>query len=200
MKTPANIYIDGENLVYQLVDVLVRKKVVSERAEMRQIDIISLFAKAVADDVRPINVRYYGTKLHEVEDLGEEAHEASLGMIKHREDWDKWLAKQKIEFVTAGNLKARKRGENVIFQEKGVDVRIAVDMVQAAYENDHLHFVIVSNDSDVIPAIRIVKKRGHKVTYVGMRGNLNKAIAAHVDNTITYTKDDIVASYERANQ
>lgn len=200
MKTPASIYIDGENLVYQLVDVLVKKKLITERAEMRKIDIITLFRRAVEKDSKPINVRYYGTKLHEVSDMGEVAHQQSLDMIKHREDWDKWLSLQKIEFITAGNLKARKRGENVIFQEKGVDVRIAVDMVQAAYENKYLHFVIVSNDSDIIPALRIVKSQKHKITYVGLRGNLNKAIVAHVDNTVTYTQSDIIESYRKVNQ
>lgn len=199
-KTPANIYIDGENLFYQLVDVLVKEKLISERAELLKIDMISLFIDAVKDNIKPINVRYYGTKLHIIEDMGEETHEATLKMVEQKRAWGSWLAKQKIEFITAGNLKARKRGENVIFQEKGVDVTIAVDMVQAAYENKNLHFVIVSSDSDVIPALRIVKERGHKITYVGYDKNLNKAIVAHVDSTITFSKSDIVESFKRSNK
>jgi hypothetical protein len=34
MKTPANIYIDGENLFYQLVDILTREGLIQERTEL----------------------------------------------------------------------------------------------------------------------------------------------------------------------
>lgn len=199
MKTPANIYIDGENLFYQLVDILVKEKIITERTELLKIDLISLFIEAVKENIKPINVRYYGTKLHIISTMGEEAHEQSKKMVEQKTVWAAWLGKQKIEFVTAGNLKARKRGENVVFQEKGVDVRIAVDMVQAAYEHKDLHFVIVSSDSDVIPALRIVKERGHKISYVAYEHQLNKAIVAHADATVTYSKSDIINSYKTVN-
>ena len=88
----------------------------------------------------------------------------------------------------------------MVFQEKGVDVTLAVDMVQAAYEQDNLHFVIVSSDSDVIPALRIVKQRGHKITYVAQKNQLNKSIVAHADDTITYSKQDIIKSFNEANK
>jgi uncharacterized LabA/DUF88 family protein len=200
LKTPANIYIDGENLFYQLVDILTREGLIQERTELLKIDLISLFVEAVKDDVKPINVRYYGTKLRIVSGMGEEALEQSKKMVEQKTAWGAWLKKQKIEYVTAGNLKARRRGESVVFQEKGVDVTLAVDMVQAAYEQDNLHFVIVSSDSDVIPALRIVKQRGHKITYVAYENQLNKAIVAHADDTVTYSKDDIVKSFSEANK
>lgn len=199
-NSSAIVFIDGENLIYQLIDILVRNKLIKQRADLQKIDIISLFAKAVKDNIKPIQVRYYGTKLHEVDDLGEEVHEQSKVMLQHRKDWDKWLKIQHIEFITAGNLKARKRGDQVVFQEKGVDVRIAVDMVQSAYENKNLHFVIISNDSDIIPALRIVKEQKHMITYVGMRGNLNKAIKGNVDKVVSYSKEDIINSFKRTNQ
>jgi uncharacterized LabA/DUF88 family protein len=198
--TPATIYIDGENLLYQLIDVLRSQKLINERVELTKIDILALFHAVVAENVQPIKVRYYGTKLHEINDLGKETHETSLIMLKQQVTWAKWLKLQGITFVTAGNLKARRKGENIVFQEKGVDVKIAVDMVQAAYENKQMHFVIVSSDSDIIPAIRIVRERGHKVSYVGLRGSLNKAISAHVDYTFTYTRSRIVENYKRMNQ
>ncbi len=200
MKTPANIYIDGENLFYQLVDILTREGLIKERTELHKIDLIALFLAAVKDNQRPVNVRYYGTKLHVISSMGEEVLAQSKKMIEQSSIWRAWLKKQKIEFVTAGNLKARKRGENIVFQEKGVDVRIAVDMVQAAYQHQSLHFVIVSSDSDVIPALRIVKERGHKITYVAYRSKLNRAIVANVDNTVTYSKEDIIRSYNEANK
>jgi hypothetical protein len=52
----------------------------------------------------------------------------------------------------------------------------------------------------VIPALRIVKQRGHKITYVAYENQLNKAIVAHADDTVTYSKDDIVKSFSEANK
>ena len=54
MKTPANIYIDGENLFYQLVDILTKEGLIKERTELLKIDLISLFIEAVKDNVKPI--------------------------------------------------------------------------------------------------------------------------------------------------
>lgn len=198
-KLPANIYIDSENLVYQLVDVLVREKLIQERAELVKFDIVSLFMKAAKDDVQPIKILYYGTKLHLVKDMGEEALEASQKMITQKQAWDAWLAKQKIEFITAGNLKARQKKDGVVFQEKGVDVRIAVDMVKAAYENQKLHFIVATSDSDIIPALRLIAEKGHPITYVGFKEHLNKAIVAHVDNVVGFTRQEIIENYKKAN-
>jgi uncharacterized LabA/DUF88 family protein len=198
--TNTTIYVDGENLLYGIVDVLVKSNLIKERAELVKFDLISLFLEAVKSDTPPINVRYYGTKVHVVKDMGEEAQEQSQKMADHKNEWDKWLKKQKIEFITAGNLKARQKKDGVMFVEKGVDVTIAVDMVVQAYENKDTHFVVVSSDSDVIPALRAIKTQGHKITYVGYKNMLNKAIVAHADNTITYSKDDIINSYKSSNK
>ena len=194
------IYIDGENLLYGIVDVLVKNNLIKERAELIKFDLISLFLEAVKNDTPPIDVRYYGTKVHVVKDMGDEAKEQSQKMVDHKKEWDKWLETQKIQFITAGNLKARQKKDGVLFVEKGVDVTIAVDMVVQAYEAKNTHFVIVSSDSDVIPALRAIKKQGHKITYVGYKNMLNKAIVAHADNTITYSKNDIINNYKSTNK
>lgn len=199
-KLPANIYIDSENLVYQLAGILMKEKLITERAELVKFDIVSLFMKAARDNVQPINIYYYGTKLHLIKDMGEEALEASQKMITQKHAWDSWLAKQKIEFITAGNLKARQKKEGVVFQEKGVDVRIAVDMVKAAYEQPKLHFIVATSDSDIIPALRVIKEKGHTITYVGFKEHLNKAIVAHADQTIGFSRKEVIENYKKANQ
>lgn len=199
-SSPASIFIDGENLLYGLLSVLIPEKLVADRAELIKFDLISLFLEAVKDNTKPINIYYYGTKPHVVKDMGEEALEASTKMVEHKKSWSEWLAKQKIEYITAGNLRARQKKEGVVFQEKGVDVRMAVDMVKLAFETNKMHFVTASSDSDTIPALRVVRAKGHKITYVGMAGSTNKAISANVDNTVTFNRKDIINSYKSVNQ
>lgn len=197
---PTNIYIDGENLFYQLVSVLVDAKLIKSRADLIKIDLNHLLSHSTKLVEKPKSTRYYGTKLHLVKDMGDKAYQTSLKMIQQKRAWGSWLSKQNIEFITAGNLKARQKGKNVIFQEKGVDVRIAVDMVQSAYEKKGLHYVVVSSDSDIIPALRVVAQKGHIITYVGFSEALNMAIVAHSQQTLTFTREDIIEAFNKVNK
>ena len=49
-------------------------------------------------------------------------------------------------------------------REKGIDVQIAVDMVEYAIKNKCDAIVLVSGDADFIPALRLVKDN-HKMVY-----------------------------------
>ena len=63
-----------------------------------------------------------------------------------------------------------KRGKIVYdnkIREKGVDVQIAIDLVIGAVENVYDVAVVVSSDTDLIPAIRYIRSKGKKVEYVG---------------------------------
>jgi uncharacterized LabA/DUF88 family protein len=51
--------------------------------------------------------------------------------------------------------------------EKGVDVQLAIDLVIGAVENSYDTAIVVSSDTDLIPAIKYVKSKGKTVEYVG---------------------------------
>ncbi len=53
------------------------------------------------------------------------------------------------------------------YSEKGVDVRIAVDIVSHACENTCEKIVLVSSDTDLIPAIEKAAEKGVDLEYVG---------------------------------
>ena len=54
-----------------------------------------------------------------------------------------------------------------VYKEKGTDVKIAVDLVIGAVDNHYDTAILVSSDTDLIPAIRYIKYRGKKIEYVG---------------------------------
>lgn len=54
-----------------------------------------------------------------------------------------------------------------VYHEKGVDVEIAVDIVKGAYENLYDTVILISSDTDLIPAIKVAREQGKKVEYVG---------------------------------
>jgi uncharacterized LabA/DUF88 family protein len=54
-----------------------------------------------------------------------------------------------------------------VYKEKGTDVKIAVDLVIGAVDNHYDTAILVSSDTDLIPAIRYIKYRSKKIEYVG---------------------------------
>lgn len=54
-----------------------------------------------------------------------------------------------------------------VYHEKGVDVEIAVDIVKGAYEDLYDTAIIISSDTDLIPAMKVAREKGKKVEYIG---------------------------------
>ena len=68
------------------------------------------------------------------------------------------------EVVLSGRVRGHMERDNagnetLNFKEKGVDVRIAVDMVSLACDGAVRELTLASSDSDLQPAIREIRKR-----------------------------------------
>jgi len=53
------------------------------------------------------------------------------------------------------------------YHEKGVDVKLAIDLLSGAYENIYDTAILVSSDSDLNPVVKKIKYLGKKVEYIG---------------------------------
>lgn len=56
---------------------------------------------------------------------------------------------------------------NGIYHEKGVDVQLAIDLLIGAYENTYDVAMIISSDTDLIPAIKKIRSLAKQVEYIG---------------------------------
>lgn len=104
-----------------------------------------------------------------------------------------------IEFVFAGLVRGHSEKDDtgrsvVTFKEKGVDVRIAVDMVAMACDDIASTVVLVSSDSDFQPAVAEVKRRGVCTEYIGFEQNPNRGLQASTDRAVLMA-DSAVLSY-----
>jgi len=64
--------------------------------------------------------------------------------------------------------KGIKQIEFTRWREKGIDVKLAVDLIVGAIDNQYDTAIIVSSDQDIIPAIDWVKyRRRKKIEYIG---------------------------------
>lgn len=69
-------------------------------------------------------------------------------------------------------------------EEKGIDTRLSVEMLDLAAKDAYDISVIFSHDSDMVPAVELVKSRGKRVVHFGFKPSgyeLRTACANHVD-------------------
>ncbi len=56
-------------------------------------------------------------------------------------------------------------------REKGVDVKIAIDLITGAIDDLYDTAILISSDTDLIPAIKYIKFKDKKLEYVGFSHN-----------------------------
>ena len=76
-------------------------------------------------------------------------------------------------------------------REKGTDVKIAVDMIIGAIENKYNTVILVSSDTDLIPAIKYIKYKGKKLEYVGFSHVPSLGIQKYANLSILLRLEDI---------
>ena len=77
------------------------------------------------------------------------------------------------------------------YHEKGVDVNMAVDILVATYENVCDHIILVSSDTDLLPAIKKAKEKGKTVEYVGFSHQPSLAMIANCSVSKLLAKEDL---------
>jgi uncharacterized LabA/DUF88 family protein len=187
------VYIDGENVVHQLTQLLGSSKTSPKREVLLRLNIRKLLQKILKD--KNIKIRYYTTALRLVK-TDPILEKKSREMMKWSGDWANSLVKQDIAIIKAGKLKVRESEPcprcgfvKSVFREKGVDVRLAVDMVTDSMTEKNL--VVWSSDADLLPAVQVAKRNGARVKNIASKESLNWALAKQCGEWQFYRKSDI---------
>lgn len=77
------------------------------------------------------------------------------------------------------------------YHEKGVDVQIAVDLLIGAYENLYDTAILVSSDTDLIPALIKTREMKKKIEYIGFSHKPSYGLITHSDIRRLLTKEEI---------
>jgi len=78
-----------------------------------------------------------------------------------------------------------------VFHEKGVDVKIATDLLVGAYENLYDEAIIISSDTDLIPAMKKIKQLGKKVEYIGFGHQPSLALQTYATISRLLIKEEL---------
>lgn len=76
-------------------------------------------------------------------------------------------------------------------REKGTDVKIAVDLIIGAVDGLYDTAILVSSDTDLIPAIKYIRYKGKKLEYVGFSHSPSLGIQKYADLSVLLRKEDI---------
>lgn len=199
------VYIDGQNFLYKAAEILAKHGLIADKQDLHAINIRAMFEKLFPNE--ELEIRFFGVaKIRRRPDLGQEILDKSIRFSDNLRRVRNSLAKQDITYIEAGKLKIRDSdvcktcgSKDFRYQEKGVDVGLAVSLVEDALKNEVDRIILASSDTDLIPAILCAKRAGKDVTYVGFSERLTRALVDECNITQALRDDEIIDAYKTAN-
>jgi len=77
-------------------------------------------------------------------------------------------------------------------REKGVDVKLAIDLVIGASDNLYDIAIVITSDTDIIPAIKYVRNgKKKKVEYISFAGNPSFGMIKECDIQRIFSAEDL---------
>lgn len=166
------VLIDGSNFYFKLKDLSLQN--------LLNFD-FSKFADSLTGNRKVISKVYYIGKVRT------DNSEKSNKMLADQQKLFAHLRKNHFKYSLGYLLRSDRK-----FHEKGVDVNMAVDILVSTYENLCDHFILVSSDTDLLPAIKKAKEKGRTVEYVGFSHKPSLAMIANCSESRLLKKDDLL--------
>ncbi len=176
------LLIDGENLKGKIKSLF--KSTGKERPVWHEYNFRGLFERVLLGIEIDRKVFYFA-KIKEHPDSRKKSRE----LIEEQRLLKTHLEKQGFEVILSGRVRGqmeedKKGGATLVFKEKGVDVKIAVDMVSLSCDGKVSQVILASSDSDLQPAIKEVRDRKISCVYLGFETQPNKGLTYTTDRTI----------------
>lgn len=77
----------------------------------------------------------------------------------------------------------------VAVDQKGVDMRIGLDIASMAYKKQVDQIVLISGDSDFVPAAKLARREGIDIILDNMGSSISDDLFEHIDGIKSYYKD-----------
>lgn len=180
-KERVAVYIDGGNTYRKLKDLKLPE-------EGKRFDFSALVSHLVGErDL--ISKRYYVGQVRNHDDSEKSEH-----LVKKQQQFLESLRNTGFE-VKAGKIMY----DNGRIREKGVDVKLAIDLVIGAADDLYDSAIVISSDTDLIPAIKyVINGKRRKVEYVGFAGIPSFGMIRECTTQRLFAKEDLVPfQYEK---
>ena len=173
----AIIFIDGNNLYFKLKEL--------SAGLNRRIHLLDFNFRGLSGYLAGINelvdIRYY------IGAIKRQNNEKSEEMYANQQKLIAKLQQQKIVIILGQLI----QHPDKTFHEKGVDVRLAVEMIRLAREDKYDIAYLLSSDTDLVPAVEEVQSLGKKVQYVGIAKGQSFGLTKVSDDVRLLRPEDI---------
>ncbi|MDD2913546.1 MAG: NYN domain-containing protein [Candidatus Pacebacteria bacterium] len=185
------IFIDGRNFISKINSILNSTGKKEKEVDFSIYNFSGLLDKVLSGVDIDRKLFYIGrvSKHKETEEKSTELVEKQRKLKKHLEE-------QGFEVIYAGKVRGHEgkcpKGHSfLIFKEKGVDVKIAVDMITFGNKKELKTAIIASSDSDLQPAIKELKNQKIERIYLGFEDSPNKGITFTTNRTILIRNSEV---------
>lgn len=198
------VYIDGQNFLHRCTESLIYSGAITSQRELYNIDLRFIFNKFLLPST--YEIRFYGVAKVKIPKITEnEVNEQYRKIVDNLRRVRTNFVKQGVILKDVGQLKIRetkpcKKCGYILseLQEKGVDVGLASELVKDAALGLVDKIVLASSDIDMLPAVKIARQLGKKVTYVGFKYQLTNAIVKRTDDIFEINRLVVLEAYTSA--
>ena len=182
-----------------IADALIGSSLIMSRHDVAAVDFRYLINAIIEDKNLPI--RFYAAKA-KIVNTSPALKAKTTDIVSSQRKLRQVLKKQSIDFINSGQLAIRTDdkhdygdSQRWYLKEKGVDVRIAVDMVQHSKTLGTIY--LASSDTDLLPAIKVARANHCKVVYISFENRLIKAIRNNADAILEIKNSEVAKSFKR---
>ena len=185
------LFIDGRNFLDKINSIVNPNKGKNETIDFSIYNFKGLIDKTLSGINIDKRIFYFGKLIEHPETI-----KKSKELIEKQRLLKTHLENQGFEVVLAGRVRGHIekciRGHEILtFREKGVDVRIAVEMITLACDKELKTAIIGSSDSDLQPAIYELKERKIERIYLGFENDPNKGLTFTTNRTILIRNSEV---------
>ena len=105
-----------------------------------------------------------------------------LGTLKDNNNW--YIKSEKVKELLNGSIEIKDLKENDVyldFKQKGIDMKIGVDIASLALKRFVDTIVLFSGDSDFVPAAKLARREGIDFILDPMFANVEPQLFEHID-------------------
>lgn len=168
------VFIDGSNFYSKLKELKIK--------HTSQFD-YNAFLLSLTKGKKPTYIGYYVGQVRK-----EKNNPKSELLYSHQQ---KLFAHLKTNIANIQIIRGHIQNYNGIYKEKGVDVRLALDLYALAIGNKYSKAILISSDSDLVPAVRMVQARKKEVEYIGFSHNTSLALIKECRSKRLLAYDDL---------
>ena len=185
------LFIDGRNFISKVAYILNPENKPNNNTDLSTYDFAGLLNDVLTGVEIDRKIVYFG-KLEK----HAETEEKSIELIEKQRVLKRRLENQGFEVIISGRVRGHiercpKGHETLTFKEKGVDVKMAVDMITLACTKKLKTAIIGSSDSDLQPAIKELRNQRVQRIYLGFESQPNKGLTYTTNRTILIRNSEV---------